>query len=288
MRLVVQILRRRLPSTAGFLVIAACMLSTVHGPLSTVCADTVIDSPMYKQPELPTPQVMPALPEGAIELWLRALARPEADLKVKAADAFALAHRRGHKEAGSAVQALLDELDRPDQPPAVRVAVAHALITLDARAAAPSLFRALTNADSDFRSLVEPALAQWKFAPARALWLERLNETTPTERHLVIAIRGLATVHETKAADRLRELVLSDRLSGPLRLEAAAALAELRREGLEEDAEKLALKSAPRDAPLRLAAATLLQRHQGPRAVQILLRLGADSEPAVAARAITR
>lgn len=243
---------------------------------------------MYKLPDLPSPQVIPALPKGAIELWLRALERPEADLKVKAADAFALAHRRGHKEASLAIPALLAALDRPEQLPAVRLALANALVTLDARAAAPSLFRELSTGDADLRSLVEPALARWDYAPARKLWLDRLGESAVPEQHVVLAMRGLAAVREAKAGDRLREMALSERLSGPLRLEAAAALAALRSEGLEADAEKLAANAGPRALPLRLAAATLLRRHQSPRAVEILQRLGADAEPAVAAMAITR
>ncbi len=262
------------------------LFSQAPGPFTAT--DSVIDSPMYKIPDLPVPQVIPTFPKGALELWLRALERPEADLKIKAADAFALAQRRGFKEVDAAVASLVKALDLRDQHPGVRLALARALITMDARGAAPNLFRQLPAGGSDLRQLIEPALARWDYAPARALWLERLGDPAVTERSLVLAIQGLAAVREGKAADRLRALILAERLSGPLRLEAAAALAALRSDGLEVDAEKLAADAAPRGVPLRLAAATLLRQHRSARAIEILQRLGADPEPAVAAVASAR
>src|SRR5213592_592366 len=59
--------------------------------------DEVIDSPMYKSPEPAALRVEWIFPEKATGLWLKALERPEADLRCKAADAIALAHRRGAK-----------------------------------------------------------------------------------------------------------------------------------------------------------------------------------------------
>ena len=51
--------------------------------------DPVIDSPMYKIPDLPVPPVVLVLPEKTTNLWIRILARPEADLRRQAADAIA-------------------------------------------------------------------------------------------------------------------------------------------------------------------------------------------------------
>src|SRR5262249_49782481 len=137
MRFVTDRLRRGFDSTARMLAVAICFLFAAP----TARADGLIDSPMYKMPEFPAPHVIRELPKGASELWRRALERPEADLKIKAADAFALAHRRGYKEAQAAIPALLVEFDRPDQAPAVRLAAAQSLSALDARVAAPNLFR---------------------------------------------------------------------------------------------------------------------------------------------------
>src|SRR5262245_34796729 len=80
--------------------------------------DPVIDSPMYKLPELPGPPVVLVFPEETKALWLRALERPEADMKCKAAEAVALAQRRGVKGLETTVAPLLAALEREGQHPA--------------------------------------------------------------------------------------------------------------------------------------------------------------------------
>jgi HEAT repeat protein len=243
---------------------------------------------MYRAPELPGPTFVTVFPEGAKELWLKALGRPEAEMRYRAAEAIALAHRRGMKGMETTVAPLLAELDRPDQQPTVRLAAARALVTLEAREAAPSLFKQAQAGDSLLREVVEPALARWDYRPARAVWLERLRDPATPHRALVLAMRALATVQEGQAAERLRELVLSGRTPGPVRLEAARALGALRADGLEGDAERLAADGSPHGLVGRLAAAALLQRHQGEAAVRLLQQLARDPEPAVAAAAAGR
>src|SRR5262249_47399330 len=88
--------------------------------------DEVIDSPMYKSPELPVRPVEITFPEGAIALWVKALGRPEVDLKCQAAQAVSKAQRRGVKGLEVTVAPLLEALDKPDQHPTVRLAVAEA------------------------------------------------------------------------------------------------------------------------------------------------------------------
>ncbi len=259
--------------------------------------DEVIDSPMYKNPDLPVARVVTIFPEGAKNLWLRALERPEADLRCKAADALALGNRRGMKGLETTIAPLRAALDR-EQHPAVRLAVAQALIALEARAAAPSLFKQAKSGDSDLREVAEPALARWDYRPARAMWLERMREPGTRQRSLVLAIQGLATVGEVQATDRLREIVLSERVPGPIRLEAARALAVLRNDGLEKDAERLSTDTPPLSPPSkggdrggvvdRLCAASLLHQHRSAEAISLLQRLLRDDEPAVAALAVAR
>jgi HEAT repeat protein len=271
-------------------VVALCILSSCHPVILSSCHayDDVIDAPMYRKPYLPFPPVEIIFPENAKGLWLRALERPEVDLRCQAADAVAEAHRRGVKGLDRMVDPLRAALDQPDQHPAVRLAAARALIALDAKAAAPSLWQQAQAGGSDLRDLVEPALARWDYEPARAVWLERLRDPATTHGSLVVAIRALATVREPKAADRLRERALSGREPGPVRLEAARALATLRHDGLEKDAEGLAADASPRGIVPRLAAATLLQEHKGEQAVRLLQRLARDPEPAVVALAAGR
>ncbi len=251
-------------------------------------AEDPIDSPMYKLPDLPVPVEVKVFPDKTLGLWLKALERPEVDLKCKAADAIALAGRRGVKGLETAVGPLLAALDRQDQDSAVRLSAAQALIALDVREAAPSLLRQAASGGSEMRSLVEPALARWAYRPARAAWSERLRDPAAPPLALVLAARGLAAVGEQSDGDRLRELVLSERTPGGVRLEAARALAVLRPSGLEKDAERLASDATPRGLVARLAAASLLRRHTGAEAVRLLQGLAQDPEPAVAAVAAGR
>jgi HEAT repeat protein len=250
--------------------------------------DEGIDTPMYHAPELPTFHLVSVFPEGAKPLWLKALARPEADFKCKAAAAITRAARKEVKGLDMMAAPLIEELDRPEQNPAARLAIAEALIALDAKQAAPVLLRQSQAGNSDLRDLVEPALARWDHRPVRAVWLARLGDPATPPRSLLLAIHGLATVREEEAADRLRELALAPHGAGPVRLEAAQALAMLREKGLEKDAAALLTDTSPRGLLNRLVAATLLQRHRGEEAVRLLQQLAKDSEPAVAALAVSR
>jgi HEAT repeat protein len=261
--------------------VGALALSPAHA------ADDLLDSPMYRAPELPMPEIVTVV-TGGTDLWLKALARPEAEMKCRAAQAIALARRHGMKGLTSTIDPLLAELERPNQHATVRLAVAQALIALDARKAAPSLLRQAEADGGDMRDLAEPVLARWDYRPARDVWLARLHEPTGSRRGLILAIQGLATLHEGRAADPLRELVLSTGAPVPVRLEAARALGMLRKDGLEADAERLAPDASARGRADRLAAVALLRRHDNPEAIALLQRLARDTESAVAAPAVRR
>jgi HEAT repeat protein len=243
---------------------------------------------MYRIPELPYPPIDNRFPEAAKALWLRALQRPEVEMKCRAAHAIAEAHRRGVKGMETTIDPLLAELDKENQTPAVLLLVAQALIELDARQAQDSLWRRAQTGDNDLRGTIEPALARWDYRPARAMWRDRLVNPDTLHRNLVLAIRGLATVREQAAVDRLRELALADRAAVSIRLEAARALATLRAEGLEKDAARLSADTSPRGLVPRLVAASMLRHHRSPEAIQTLQKLARDTEPMVAAIAVAR
>jgi HEAT repeat protein len=245
--------------------------------------EQVIDSPMYRNPELPMAPEQIAFP-NVIPLWQKALERPDAELQERAAAAVARAQRQGMKGLEALIPALIQALEAPNQHPSVRLAAAEALITLDAHAAASNLFQQTQPGPIELLMMVEPALARWNYEPARAVWLTRLQEPKPVQRTLILAIQGLGTVRENKAEPKLLDLVLADRTAAMVRLEAARALAILRHEGLEEYAARLATEQVP----ARLLAVTLLQQHGSTAAVAILQRLLRDPEPAVASRAATR
>jgi HEAT repeat protein len=264
-----------------------CFFPGLAAAQEMVC-DDAIDSPMYQLPALPAPREFTVFPDKAKGLWLRALQRPETDMRYKAAETFALAHRAGMKGLTSAIAPLRAALDRPGEATVVRLALADALIALEAREAAESLFLQAKTGGVELRNLIEPALARWDYRPARALWLERLRDPKTPSRSLVLAIRGLADVHEGGAVEPLRELAFSERSAGTIRVEAARALGVLRTEGLEGGAERLSRDRSRPGLVKRLAAVELLRRHTGARAVVILQGLAVDSEPAVADAALAR
>jgi HEAT repeat protein len=268
----------RILLTAGILL---CLTPGLVG------ADDVIDSPMYQNPALYSPRIERVLVDSK-DLWLKALERPEAEMCCRAADAIARGHRVGLKGLETTVPRLRAVLARPSLHPSARLAIVRALVSLDARDAAPELFRLAQEGDADLRVVIEPALARWDYRPARAAWLARLREPQPAVPALLLAIRALGTTREAQAADKLAEFVTSDRVAAAIRLEAAKALGSLRTEGLEKEAARLAEDSSAQAETAHLAAATLLHSHHSPEAVRILQRLSLDPEPTVAARAVGR
>jgi HEAT repeat protein len=248
--------------------------------------DEAIDSVIYTDPDVPQARVVKVFPPRLTGLWLRALGRPENDLKCQAAATIALAHRRGMPGLEATVDPLLRALDQDGQHPTVRLAVAQALIALDASRAAPSLFRHGQTDGIDMRNLVEPALARWDHGPARAVWLERLNQPGLPGQGWLLALRGLGAVREPKAVPRLRELTLAPATDPIIRVEAARALGAIRTEGLEEDAERLAAEKPEPGGAAHLAAASLLRKHRGDRAAGLLQRLAVGTEYAAAAVAL--
>lgn len=250
--------------------------------------EPVVDVPMNGDPELKVARVVKTYPKELLSLWLAALDRPDADTRCRAAATIATAHERGMTGLEAAVEPLTRELNRPDQHPAVRLAAARALVSLDARDTAPALLKHAETSGVEFREIVEPAFAKWDYKPARDAWLARLSQTSPRHRSLLLAIAGLAAVREEKALDKLRELALSVEEPFSYRLAAARALAVIRPSGFETDAAKLTSDLSARGIFSRLLAASLLRRHQGDEAIRVLRGLADDQEPAVAAIALAR
>jgi HEAT repeat protein len=263
----------------GVLFAIGCILA-----LGPARADDVIDSVMYREPDLPDAKVVKVFPARLKPLLLETLARPEVDSQCKAALTIARAHERGLTGLESTVPPLLEILSRPEQAPAVLLAAARALVVLDAKDCAGELFRLTRSGDDEFCQLVEPVLARWDYRPARPVWLERVREAKfeGGERTLM-AIRLLGQVREESAAPRLRQLALDAGTPAPFRLEAAQALGTIQTSGLES-----AAKSAGSGISDRLVSAHLLRHHSGAETVAILQSLAKDGEPAVSTASVPR
>lgn len=227
------------------------------------------------------------IPPGLKPLWLQALDRPEAALHLEVAQAVVRAHRLGVAGLDDMTPSLVQALQRDGEPAAARLAIARALVELDARQTAP-LLSAQAGSSLEMAEVVEPALAHWDYRPMRAHWLERLSTSRTTRRRLLLAIQSLGKIGETAAAPALRVLVVDPETPADVRIESARALAVLLPQGMEEHTRELAADKSTEGIAKRLAAATLLSRHSGSIARELLVELASDDEPAVVALAIER
>lgn len=274
---------RRLRAVASAILLAASGLWA-----GELAGDVEVDAARHEDPKTEQPSVVTVFSPRLKPLWLQALRGPEADLRRQAAQTIALAHQRGMPDLADTAAPLLKTLDATDEHPVVVLAAAQALIALDARDAAPRLFEHATSDGLEMAQLVEPALTRWDYGPIRKVWLERLSAPDTPPRMLVLAIRGLGAVGEAKAAPRLRELAIERHVPADIRLEAARSLGELRTEGLEEDARRLASDKSARAIVDRLVGASLVRRHRSEAAEALLVEMAVDAEPSVGAIALRR
>ena len=251
---------------------------------------------MDSDPEVQLPGTVKSYSPRLKTLWLDALSRPEHDMQRQAAETIGKAHPMGVPDLEEAIPQLENLLVADGSHPATRFTAARALIALKSQHSAPKMLDAAQRHESELRQLIEPVLAEWDFAPARVVWLARLNEPSGRQRDTVLALRGLAHVREVKAFDTVRQMTLNRQLRPDLRLEAAVATGLLVVQDLEPDAERLVSSAAARTANSaqsvsivdRLCAVRLLARHTSDKSRTLLVELAQDSEPSVAAIALAR
>jgi hypothetical protein len=247
-----------------------------------------IDCVRPGDPKMEPPRQRSVMSSRPLPLWIEALAAPEADLRREVAETIVLAQRLKMPDLNTAVPALMQALDAPQQPPAVVAAVAHALIVLEARQAASALASRAAAGNLELAQIVEPALARWNHTPMRQRWLERLADRTARRAALVLAIDALAAVGETAAVPRLTELTMDAGTEPTVRRAAARALGRLQPQGLEDAARRLATDTSAAKTLDRLVAAALVKHHDSAAAQPILEQLALDPEPSVAAIALER
>ncbi len=241
---------------------------------------------MDSDPLLETPEQIVVFPVNHVPLWLKALARPEADLQRRAANAIAEAHLLGCPDLEGAKPRLLQIASGENSIPAARLAAARALVVLDDDESADTLFAVSQKHGSDLRQLIEPALAKWKYQPIRKVWQQRLESGDTRHRDLMLAINGLQAVPEGSAVPALLSIVHDTLRPTASRLAAARAAGHIQNTNLESDAERLIKPTAP-SITNRLCAVSLLKQHRGQAALALFLRLANDDEPTIAAEALT-
>lgn len=265
-----------------------CVVVTLAAPvMRELHADEIRASfQMLSDPEIVVPGGKYKLDERLISLWRDALKRPEAEMRRLAADAVAAAHREGYPGMAAAIPELLAVVTHADTPPAVRWTAALALITLNARDSADVLFQASRQHGAELRQLIEPALAEWDYAPVRAVWRQRLAAAQSDRRDLLLAVNGTGRARDREALNSLIELVRSPLRPADVRLAAARAAGAIADANLETTAQALAFRESATILD-RLCATALLTRHTSDAAKQHLTRLGRDSEPSIAHAALS-
>jgi hypothetical protein len=218
-------------------------------------------------------------------LWLKALARPDAETRRLAADTFTIAVARNFPDMADAGPALVDVAVN-DKDPVTRRAAARAAVALDSRSAAATLWKLANNDGLLMAQIVEPALARWKFSDAGPVWRGRLERLDGERAYLLLAIDCVAVAGDIDAVELLLKLAGNDLAPGEIRTAAAIAAGKLKDSGLAEAASAaIAQKNRPEHLG-RLVAALLLRRHRDDAALKRLTSLASDKEPAVAAAAI--
>ncbi len=240
---------------------------------------------MFSDPALEVPKNPDVLPENIVELWRTALRGSDASHRLAAANDLSVAWSRGFEEVKAAVPELRKLLQ--DESETVRSIAARLLVELDAREAADELFNCSQKSGSQFRMLVEPALAKWNYQPVLSVWRSRFKDRSVFRRELIMACRGCGQEKDKQALEDLMKIVHSNDRSRDVRLAAAEAAGQIAESGLEQDARKL---METENSPLinRLCAVALLERHRSKQAQKLLVQLFDDSSAPVAAAAIRR
>lgn len=280
--------RRLIIGILGLMAVSPAVLQAQYTPLDmpNEAAEGLlgVDHVMFSQPYLEGPAEVNRFPSRLRELWTTALSRPGIEDRRQAVDAIALAHRAGYENFSDLAPRLRAILNEPDLHPLLQRSVVNALVSLDDRDSAAQLLAAAGDFQSELVQSVDPALARWDYAPARAVWLRRLQDPAVPAPVRQSAMASLAQVREERAMEYLLQIVQNRREASAWRLAAAAAAGRIQRASLEVAAESL-LTGDPVD---RLCAARLLRYHGSQAAVQHLLQLAMDAEPTVAATALER
>lgn len=262
--------------------------SCLERPALADDAEPRADFLMFEDPKLEY-EVMNkhSLPPGAIELWRSSLKRPEETYRISAARDLLRALRLGFPEVKSATPELLSILPDSNVSTNVQLTVARTLVEFDNPEIAKPLFELAEASGSQFKILIEPALARWDYRPMREIWRARLENEKTFHRELILACEGSGITRDTEALQTLLKIVHSPARARDLRLAAARAAGQISEQQLERDAEQLLAPSTPALID-RLCAVSLLQRHDSPKALDLLRQLFADSNGSVAYLAIAR
>ncbi len=259
-------------------------LSASHHLKGQPATNGDMDSPMYIDPYAPSfPKVRTYHPRLK-PLWKRALEQADVETRRRTIDTIGIAHERGMPHLADTAVEIVQFLSDTGQDPIIHLAAAQALGRLDARAAADHLLAANQRDGLDMILLTDPILARWDHEGAPPVWMSRLNDPQTVAAALTSAIESLAAVLHAPAAEKLAQMALDEKLDPAMRLLAARAHGMVVR----QESEAIAAPLLAGDTIARLVGVSLIEEHDGQRAIELLLGAAEDAEPSVARIALTR
>ncbi|TWU10418.1 HEAT repeat domain-containing protein [Allorhodopirellula heiligendammensis] len=246
------------------------------------------DMAMYQRPAFPPIQVDQVFSDGLLELWTKALNRPDVELQRMVIDSLSIAHQGGLPGADGLRPKLRELMTVPDQNLDLVRSAAHALIVLESKTDAALLGDTAILHGGTVAQMIEPALANWQSDAMKDVWLERLRSSISSPSSLLRAIHGLGELDATEAHDPLVELVKQRRTSMRIRLAAARALARLGSPELIELAAAIQSENSMTETLTAILAIELLQGETGDEAYPLLENLLDHPSVAVQSGALTQ
>lgn len=225
-------------------------------------------------------------PDGLVELWGRALVRPEPELQRLVIDTLPAASQLGVEGVRELTPTLIELSRAPDQSLDVLRSICQTLIAFDGQNHDELLAELALRHGEKIAQLVEPAIANWKSTALEQAWLDRINGPFPGTTMSILALNGLGAIGSERADPALRKIVRNLGEQNQVRLAAARALGEIHQEGLVELADELVAVQTKPSSLHPLLAIKLLARHDDAATSEFLTKLVDHENTAVQSEAL--
>lgn len=246
-----------------------------------------VDEVMFVDPEFARIPPIIAISNEPIALWLKALARPDADLQRMTLDTICIAHQRGMDGIDVTISPIVELLGQPELESEVRRSAVKTLIQISGKDQAEMLAKLSLQHGLAIAFLVDPALAQWKSTALADHWMERMKDTGIGRQSLIDAINGLGAIEKIEASERLLEIVDDRLLPVGIRMAAARSAGAINQPQVVELAADL-INQPQSDVVSDLLAVALLSRQTNKTSIGLLSGLMKRESTVVQAESLQR
>lgn len=185
------------------------------------------DRPMSVEPSLVVFQAPRAFDDQYVELWQKAMARPETGLRRQVMQAVLRAVGLGFADQMQPLTGpIAARLKNSATPPAEIATAIRTLHACDARGYADAVAGHINHADADVMRAADAALSDWEPNKHTRAWTRRATSAAYLLSARRSAVRAIAPSNAARAADELIALLLDPDTPGPLRGDVARLLGE--------------------------------------------------------------